>query len=56
MKLIEEPEWVIPGELRMYPVCSKCGCDKLYIQKPGMMVRLTKCPNCNHKLNWSNKS
>lgn len=53
MKLVEVSPGFFYGESAFRPVCSECGCENLYIQVPGLMIRRSKCPECNHKLNWS---
>lgn len=52
MKLIEDNRGMFPGETCHVPVCSRCGCRKLYHQETGRMTRLKNCPKCGHTLNW----
>lgn len=56
MKLIENNSGMFPGETCHIPVCSVCGCKKLYEQSPGKMKRLKCCPQCGHIINWNSKS
>lgn len=51
MKLIENNAGMFPGETCHVPVCSVCGCKKLFHQETGKMFRLNKCPQCGHILN-----
>lgn len=37
MKLIENNSGMFSGETCLVPVCSICGCRKLYEQKTGML-------------------
>lgn len=53
MKLVENNAGMFPGETCRVPVCSVCGCKKLYHQETGKMFRLNKCPQCGHILNWN---
>lgn len=55
MKLIEDNSGMFPGETCHIPVCSSCGCRKLYKQATGAMYRLKKCPQCGHVLKWNDK-
>lgn len=50
MKLIENNAGMFPGETCHVPVCSVCGCKKLFHQETGKMFRLNKCPQCGHIL------
>lgn len=55
MKLIENNAGMFPGETCHVPVCSVCGCKKLFHQETGKMFSLNKCPQCGHILNWNNQ-
>lgn len=52
MKLIKDNSGMLFGETCLIPVCSMCGCRKLYHQETGKMYRLKKCPECGHMIDW----
>lgn len=52
VKQVEMTSGLIYGEVTLIPVCGICGCERLYVQMPGIMFRRSKCPDCGHKLNW----
>lgn len=47
MIFVEDNAGMLPGETRLVPECSICGCQSLFEQKTGVLRLLKKCPDCN---------
>lgn len=52
MKWVVSKKELLLGAVTLKPVCSNCGCEELYVQEPGMMLRLDVCPVCSHQITW----